>query len=257
MIAVNVPSGLMMVFNGATCYSFPDWAMLQVKGVDYVYVGTIRFSSLSDHTWLYFPGRFFCCLECHVNRILPLLSSSVRTDVLFVRWKELVGLLLFFFAVFLWMAPTVDVMFLFLLRWDFWMLCTCCKASWDSMWWFMEVHLWEHLFDLSTNFGLPLFEAWAYQLKKISVRRARVCGLIMPGQGEFYIIVFHWRSVKPTLMSRGDIVEPRLEWLLQSPLLCLWCAQRCRYTLQMNLCQCFLFSFFRLLMLYMFRLKAV
>ena len=112
-------------------------------------------------------------------------------------------------------------------------------------------------FDLSTNFGLPLFEAWAYQLKKISVRRARVCGLIMPGQGEFYIIVFHWRSVKPTLMSRGDIVEPRLEWLLQSPLLCLWCAQRCRYTLQMNLCLCFLFSFFRLLMLYMFRLKGV
>ena len=96
MIAVNVPSGLMMVFNGATCYPFPDWAMLQVKGVDYVYVGTIRFGSLSDHTWLYFPCRFFCCLECHVNRILPLLSSSVRTDVLFVRWKELVGLLLLF-----------------------------------------------------------------------------------------------------------------------------------------------------------------
>ena len=103
-------------------------------------------------------------------------------------------------------------------------------------------------YDLFTNFGLPLFEAWAYQLKKIFVRRTRVCGLIMPDQGEFYIIVFHWRSVKPTLMSRGDIVEARLEWLLQSqsPLLCLWCAQRCRYTPHMNLCQCSLFSAFRL-----------
>ena len=47
-------------------------------------------------------------------------------------------------------------------------------------------------------------------------------------------------------MSRGDIVEPTLEWLLKSPLLCLWCAQCCRYTLQMTLCLCSLFSVFRL-----------
>ena len=88
MIAVNVPSGLMTVFTGATCYSFPDWAMLRVKAVDYVYVGTIGFGSLSDHTWLYFPCRFFCCLECHANGILPSLPSSVRADFVTRQMKR-------------------------------------------------------------------------------------------------------------------------------------------------------------------------
>ena len=45
-----------------TCCSFADWALLKVKWVDYVV--TIRFDSLSGHTWLYCPCRFFCCLEC-------------------------------------------------------------------------------------------------------------------------------------------------------------------------------------------------
>ena len=145
MIAVNVPSGLMTVFTGATCYSFPDWAMLRVKGVDYVYVGTIRFGSLSDHTWLYFPCRFFCCLECHVNRILPSLPSSVRADFV-TRQMKRTGWAFVVSLQFSCEWPQLLTWCFFLLpQWEFWMLCTCCKASWDSMRWFMEVHVWEHL----------------------------------------------------------------------------------------------------------------
>ena len=41
---------------------------------------------------------------------------------------------------------------------------------------------------------------WSMSLsvEKFFARRTRVCGLIMPGQGEFYIMVFHWCSVQPT-----------------------------------------------------------
>ena len=206
MIAVNVPSGLMTVFTGATCYSFPDWAMLRVKGVDYVYVGTIGFGSLSDHTWLYFPCRFFCCLECHANGILPSLPSSVRADFV-TRQMKRTG----------W-AFVVSLQFS--CEWP--QLLTWCSSPVRilNVMYMLQGKLRFHemihggsclrAFDLSTNFGLPLFEAWAYQLKKIFVRHTRVCGLIMPGQGEFYFMVFHWRSVKPTFdvsgrYSRADV----------------------------------------------------
>ena len=105
-----------------------------------------------------------------------------------------------------WKHPTSTIQVyifwdkLLLPRWDFGFSCSCCKAIWDSTRWFMEVSSLElRAFDLSTNFGLFLFrEAWAYQLKKFFARRTRVCGLIMPGQGEFYIMVFHWCHVKLT-----------------------------------------------------------
>ena len=71
----------------------------------------------------------------------------------------------------------------------------CCKASSDSKKWFMEVHVWEHLiFPPISDF---------YRLKKIFGRRTWVCGLIMTGQGEFYIMVFHWCRVKRTCDVSG------------------------------------------------------
>ena len=60
------------------------WGQLLLCRVDYGL--PIRFDSLSDHSWLYFPCCFFCCLECHVNRILPSLSTSVHADFLLARW---------------------------------------------------------------------------------------------------------------------------------------------------------------------------
>ena len=84
------------VFIGVS-YSFAAWALLIVKSVDYVV--TIRFDSRSDHSRLYIPCRFFCCLECRVNRIPPSLPSSVRADFWLATWTGWVLLFLCSFLV--------------------------------------------------------------------------------------------------------------------------------------------------------------
>ena len=135
------------------------WALLIVKWVDHVV--TITFDSRSDHSCLYFPCRFFCCLECHVNRIPPSLPSSVRADFWLATWT---GWVLLFLCSFLWMgamcvssaSPVRFWIFMFMLQ--------------GNLRFYEMIHggspLELRAFDLSTNFGLVLFrEAWAYQLK--------------------------------------------------------------------------------------------
>ena len=109
-----------------------------------MYVITIRFDSLSLIT----PAFFFLVVSSVVRMSRQPNSSIVvkfRACRFFIRQMKKNWLrFCCFFAVFLWMAPTVDVMFLPLPRWEFWMSCTCCKANWDSMRW-LEVPVWEHL----------------------------------------------------------------------------------------------------------------
>ena len=179
-------------------YSFADWALLIEKWIDYVV--TIRFHSRSDHSWL--PCPFFCCLECHVNRIPPSLPNSAHADFWLARWT---GWVLLFLCSFLVNGcQTVVDVFLLLPRWAFEFSFPGEHLNFHMLMLQGNLRFYEMIrggspLDLSANFGVFLFgEAWAYKLKKIFARRTRVCGLIMPGQGEFYIMLFHWCSVQPT-----------------------------------------------------------
>ena len=106
-----------------------------------------------------------------------------------------------FFVVFLLMALALP-------SWEFWSSSTCCKASWDSM-----------SLSVEENLRMARSSLWS--------------------QGEFYIMMLHWRSVKPTFdvsrrYSRADVG------------MTFTVSASCRYTLQMNLCLCSLFSVSRL-----------
>ena len=67
-------------------------------------------------------------------------------------------------------------------------------------------------------------------------------------QGEFYIMVFHWCSVKPTcdVSGRYSRADVGMTFTVSASLPMMRPTVDCRYTLQMNLCLCFLFSVFRL-----------